>query len=932
MISEFDSPSLPRSKLESGTGIDIETGDPESNGSVHGVRFEEVVPIRARDRNGLVVYRRNKRLKRAANVDGGGGGGGVEPSDASKCNSGGGKIVNKDETEGISGIPEMVEIEVKEESTLTAANRDVSVTGSSRRFTRSALKLNVEPLDENLEVLEEGKLITCGEVHDSNNCGSKKRISIIGRPTTVKELFETGLLEGYPVFYNGGKRGIRLRGTIKDNGILCSCDLCKGARVVPPGKFEIHACKAYRRASQYICLENGKSLLDVVKECRKGSLKKLEATIRSFIGPIPVKEIIICRNCNGSVFATSAGKFDQICDSCIISSRSEATPTQSITVEAGMFDPVPNSNSSETSTMSDTSLKRSRGRKKRKAVEIYSRKRSIRISSAHIISGRKDQLKTPNKLSTPAFAPQSNGAATMCNSFRDNMQGKISKKLSKSIAASNSSKVGPLGVSMHSRTQWKITKKDQKMHWLVFEEGGLPDGTEVAYYSRGKKLLVGYKQGSGIFCSCCNCEVSPSQFEAHAGWASRKKPYGYIYTSNGVSLHEFALSLLRGRKSSVTDSDDLCTICADGGKLVLCDGCPRAFHKGCASLSAVPRGKWYCKYCENKFQREKFVEHNANAVAAGRISGIDPIEQITKRCIRTVKNPEEAEVIACVLCRCYDFSKSGFGPRTVILCDQCEKEYHVGCLKKRKIADLKELPKGKWFCCVDCKRIYSALQKLLNSGDEKLSESCLGAVRMKLKDKSLDSVGDLDVRWRLLSGKITSRETRVLLAEAVSIFHDCFDPIVDSATGRDFIPSMVYGRNIRGQDFGGMYCAILTVNSIVVSAGILRIFGPDMAELPLVATRIDSQGKGYFQLLLSCIEKLLAFLNVRRFVLPSAVEAMSIWTTKFGFKEIPPDQLVIYKKTCWQMITFKGTSMLEKMVPKCRIIRQGGTETDAPDE
>lgn len=24
------------------------------------------------------------------------------------------------------------------------------------------------------------------------------------------------------------------------------------------------------------------------------------------------------------------------------------------------------------------------------------------------------------------------------------------------------------------------------MHWMVFEEGGLPDGTEVAYYSHGK--------------------------------------------------------------------------------------------------------------------------------------------------------------------------------------------------------------------------------------------------------------------------------------------------------------------------------------------------------------------------------------------------------------------------------------------------------------
>ncbi|XP_062086305.1 T-complex protein 1 subunit theta-like [Humulus lupulus] len=35
---------------------------------------------------------------------------------------------------------------------------------------------------------------------------------------------------------------------------------------------------------------------------------------------------------------------------------------------------------------------------------------------------------------------------------------------------------------------------------------------------------------------------------------------------------------------------------------------------------------------------------------------------------------------------------------------------------------------------------------------------------------------------------------------------------------------MVYGRNISSQEFGGMYCVVLTVRSIVVSAGLLRIF------------------------------------------------------------------------------------------------------------
>ncbi|KAF3682542.1 putative transcription factor MYB48-like [Capsicum annuum] len=839
-------------------------------------------------RNGVVVYRRNKRLKMA---------------DSS------GKVVNTDVAKGNLGIP-------------------VEESKKSRRLTRSAV---VGRKRELVEILN-GK--SGSEVDDERSSVTKKlemkmskKISITVIPATVKELFETGLLEGYPVFY-AGKKGIPLRGIIKDTGILCSCELCKGTTVIPPSKFEIHACNSYRRASEYICLENGKSLLDVVKECSKGSLKTLEETIQSVIGPVPMKKSLICRDCKGSFVATLAGKDEQLCDPCIISLRSGATPTQLINTENGVFEPVLNLKSSGTSTMSSVLPRGIRGRKKKKAVMVHS---SSQSPSVHTLS--RNKWKTPNKLMNPVFSPKSDGAVTMGSSLTNNMQGNISEKLSKSVPVSKYSKVSP-GVSVHSRNQWKMTKRDQKMHKLVFEEGGLPEGTEVAYYSRGKKLLVGYKKGSGIFCSCCNTEVSPSQFEAHAGWASRKKPYGYIYTSNGVSLHEFAISLLKGRKSSLKDSDDLCIICADGGKLVLCDGCPRAFHKECASLSTIPRGKWYCKYCESMLQREKFAEHNANALAAGRVSGVDSIEQITNRCIRSVKNAEEAEFIACVLCRAYDFSKSGFGPRTVILCDQCEKEYHVGCLKKSKISDLKELPKGKWFCSTNCKRIYSALQNLLNSGEERLPDSCLDATRVKEKEKSLVAGGEFDVRWRLLSGRVSSRETRRLLAEAVSIFHDGFDPIVDSVTGRDFIPSMVYGRNIRGQDFGGMYCTILTVNSTVVSAGILRIFGQDMAELPLVATRVGSKGKGYFQVLFSCIEKLLAFLGVRRFVLPAAVEAMSIWTKKFGFVELSPDQIANYRKTCWQMISFKGTSMLEKMVPKCRIIQRGEAEAEAdvPDE
>ncbi|XP_039047568.1 uncharacterized protein LOC120188123 [Hibiscus syriacus] len=654
-----------------------------------------------------------------------------------------------------------------------------------------------------------------------------KKVALTKCPMTVKELFDTGLLDGVPVVYMGtiSSKTAGLRGIIADGGILCSCSLCKGRRVVPPSQFEIHACKQYKRAAQYICFENGKSLLDVLRACRRRPLHTLEATIQNILSALPEQKSFTCRKCKGVFSVLHAGQTGLLCNSCVESKKSQCSTISAPSAGARPVKPV-------------------------------------------LVS------KTLKHSSPPMHSP--------------------------------------------NESQWKMTTKDQRLHKLVFEEDGLPDGTEVAYYARGQRLLEGYKKGFGIICRCCNCEVSPSQFEAHAGWASRRKPYAHIYTSNGVSLHELAISLSEGRRYSSKYNDNACIICADGGDLLFCDGCLRAFHKECASLPTIPHGRWYCKHCQNMFMREKFVEHNVNALAAGRILGVDAIEQITSRCIRIVKN-FEAELSGCALCRACDFSKSGFGPRTIILCDQCEKEYHIGCLRTNKMADLREIPKGKWFCCSDCSRIHSMLQRLLTCGAEKLPDSLLNVIRKKYVEKGLDADINIDVRWRLLSGRFTS-ETRLLLSQAVGIFHECFDPIVDVTTGRDLIPCMVYGRNLKGQEYGGMYCAVLTINSFVVSAGIIRIFGQQIAELPLVATSIANHGKGYFQLLFSSIEKLLGLLNVKTIVLPAAEEAESIWTDKFGFRKLTPNQLSEYRKSCNQMVIFKGTTMLQKEVPPCQVV------------
>ena len=45
-------------------------------------------------------------------------------------------------------------------------------------------------------------------------------------------------------------------------------------------------------------------------------------------------------------------------------------------------------------------------------------------------------------------------------------------------------------------------------------------------------------------------------------------------------------------------SDDVCYKCGKCGELVLCDGCPHAFHLLCVGLGCVPEDKWFCGECQ----------------------------------------------------------------------------------------------------------------------------------------------------------------------------------------------------------------------------------------------------------------------------------------------------------------------------------------------
>ncbi|XP_038145271.1 autoimmune regulator [Cyprinodon tularosa] len=49
----------------------------------------------------------------------------------------------------------------------------------------------------------------------------------------------------------------------------------------------------------------------------------------------------------------------------------------------------------------------------------------------------------------------------------------------------------------------------------------------------------------------------------------------------------------------IHSNDDECAVCKDGGELICCDWCPRAFHLTCLNppLTSIPSGSWKCEGC-----------------------------------------------------------------------------------------------------------------------------------------------------------------------------------------------------------------------------------------------------------------------------------------------------------------------------------------------
>ncbi|XP_056400530.1 chromodomain-helicase-DNA-binding protein 5 isoform X3 [Hyla sarda] len=135
-----------------------------------------------------------------------------------------------------------------------------------------------------------------------------------------------------------------------------------------------------------------------------------------------------------------------------------------------------------------------------------------------------------------------------------------------------------------------------------------------------------------------------------------------------------------------TDHQDYCEVCQQGGEIILCDTCPRAYHLVCLDpeLEKAPEGKWSCPHCEKEGIQWEPKEEEEDEEEVGE------------------EEDEDDHMEFCRVC------KDG---GELLCCDTCPSSYHLHCLNP----PLPEIPNGEWLCprCT-CPPLKGKVQRILH--------------------------------------------------------------------------------------------------------------------------------------------------------------------------------------------------------------------------
>ncbi|GJS27809.1 zinc finger, PHD-type containing protein [Tanacetum coccineum] len=409
--------------------------------------------------------------------------------------------------------------------------------------------------------------------------------------TSVQKLLSTGILDGAKVKYIS--TSAELIGIVKDGGYLCGCDTCNFSNVLRAHEFEEHAGGIKTsHPNKHIYMENGKSIYRIIQVMKKTAppLSRVDEVIRDVAGSSVNEELL------------------QVWKARLQSNMDMAkTDNSHLTKLMDLYHPPT--------------------------------RPVLPVALAHVITC---EICSPYIASIPLCYTSEDGSSPFYN-YRMSVglehQTFINEAMKerKCLFKKPKSYASSVAVEAKRSAEGGHKKRDNDLHRLLFMPNGIPDGTALGYYARGNKVLDGYKQGIGIVCSHCDDEISPSQFEAHAGWAVKRQPYRNIYViPNGMALHDIALLLANGQSITTSNSDDMCAVCGDGGKLIICHRCPRAFHADCLELEGLSSEDWECPYCRD-------------GIGSGRKAAAAESRPIVIRLSRVVK-AREYEAGGCVIC------------------------------------------------------------------------------------------------------------------------------------------------------------------------------------------------------------------------------------------------------------------------------------------
>ncbi|OMO68109.1 hypothetical protein COLO4_29891 [Corchorus olitorius] len=275
-------------------------------------------------------------------------------------------------------------------------------------------------------------------------------------------------------------------------------------------------------------------------------------------------------------------------------------------------------------------------------------------------------------------------------------------------------KLNKNSVRIHGDTRPSNPNKANTALSVLIDKNLILPMARVFYRNKaGDPLKKGRISRQGIICDCCLKTFSLTAFEPHAGSTNHRpaanimlddgsgrslsnchnqlddstaknmvSPNNKVSTpkirvspNNKVSTLKIRVSpnnkvskvQIKGKSSSCEkrpeDSDVVCSVCIEGGELIVCEECPAAFHLKCIGLQQIPKGYWFCPSC------------------CCRICGGGPLVE-----------------------GCY------------ATCRQCDRKFHSICLKmKTKSSDYwKNCDTGNvnWFCSQSCENLFCGLEKL----------------------------------------------------------------------------------------------------------------------------------------------------------------------------------------------------------------------------